>query len=149
MRVETTPLNKYNFNDVVTLISAIMNSNGILYKRAEAIEYLRTHADNTVVLEVNDQTMGMYAYTENANTFILNFFALNPYVRKTKAGYKLFHDIKKRLRGKPVIVPVHTENSDMINIVKKRGIFLGRFMTSNDKTIDYYSINFGDKEWKR
>lgn len=148
MRAKITNLDRYNFNDVVTLISAIMNENGVLYKRASAIDYLKNHADKTAVLEINDSVMGMYAYTESPNSYTLNFFALNPFARKTKAGYILFRDMKDRLKGKPVIAPVHTENSDMVNVVKKRGTFIGRFMTSKDKTIDYYSLNFGDKEWK-
>ena len=148
MRAKITNLDKYNFNDVVTLISAIMNENGVLYKRAEAIHYLQTHAYNTIVLEVNDTTMGMYAYTDNPNSYTLNFFALNPAIRKSRVGYMLYSDMKNRLRGKPVIAPVHTENTDMVNVVKKRGTFIGRFLTSGNKTLDYYSINFGDKEWK-
>ncbi len=149
MRVKTTNLNRYNFNDVVTLICAIMKDNGIPYKRAEAISYLTTHADNTIVLEINDMTMGMYAYSDHPNSYTLNFFALNPYARKTKAGYALYMDMSKRLRGKPLIAPVHTGNSDMVKVVSKRGTFIGRFSTSGNKTIDYYSINFGDKEWKK
>jgi hypothetical protein len=125
-----------------------MHENGILYKRAEAINYLQTHADETIVLEVNDTTFGMYAYTDSPNSYTLNFFALNPAVRKTREGYALYKDMKDRLRGKPVIAPVHSGNKAMLDVVKKRGIYMGRFRTSGDKTIEYYSLDFGDKEWK-
>lgn len=148
MRAEITHLNKTNFNDATTLISAIMKDNGIRYKRAEAVAYLSSHDDKTMILEINDVTMGMYAYSEHPNSYTLNFFALNPYARKSKLGYKMYLDMKGRLKGKPVIVPVHSENKDMINIVKKRGIFIGRFNTVSNKTIDYFSIDFGNKEWK-
>jgi hypothetical protein len=56
--------------------------------------------------------------------------------------------MKTRLRGKPVLAPVYTENDDIVKVTSKRGIFIGRFLSGNGKTIDYYSINFGDKEWK-
>ena len=55
--------------------------------------------------------------------------------------------MKKNLTGKPVIVPIYDDNKNMINIVKKRGTFIGRFKSEGNKVLDYYSINFGDKEW--
>jgi hypothetical protein len=149
MRTEITPLNKFNFNDVVVLIMAIMKDNGVSYSRTDAMTYLSSHADNTMVLEVNDTVMGMYAFSENANSYTLNFFALNPFIREKKEGYRLYLDMKNRLTGKPVIAPVHTENKNMIKVVSKRGTFIGRFSTSGGKTIDYYSINFGDKDWTK
>ncbi len=149
MRTQTIPLNKTNFNEAVTLVSATMNESGTTYKRAEAIEYLVSHSDTTMVLEVNDVAMGVYAFTDSANAYTLNFFALNPFVRKKRAGYGMYLDMADRLKGKPVIVPVFSKNSDMINVVKKRGVFIGRFKAEKDSTIDYYSINFGDKEWNK
>ncbi len=149
MRTQTIPLNKINFNEAVTLVSAIMNESGVTYKRAEAIEYLVSHSDTTMVLEVNDVTMGLYAFTDAANSYTLNFFALNPFVRKSRAGYSLYSDMANRLTGKPVIVPVFSDNIDMLKVVKKRGIFMGRFKVDEKSTIDYYSINFGDKEWNK
>jgi len=148
MRVEILPLNKNNFNDVVTLVMAIMKENGSDYSRSMAVEFISSHADNTYVLEVNDTVFGMYSYTNTPNSYTLNFFALNPFVRQKRYGYMLYKDMSERLKGKPVLVSVHTGNENMIAVVKKRGTFLGRFSIGGGKTMDYYSINFGDKEWK-
>jgi hypothetical protein len=56
--------------------------------------------------------------------------------------------MRNRLKGKPVVAAVHTKNKEMIGVVSKRGTFIGRFVTPSKNTIDYYSINFGNKEWE-
>lgn len=149
MRATVTPLDSQNFNDSATLIAGIMNNTGVPYKRAEAVSFLVSHDTTTFVLEYGGSTMGMYSYSEHPNGYTLNFFALNPFVRGTKNGYTLYKDMKDRLKGKPVTVPVGSENQDMLSVVKKRGTFIGRFTTGNNKVLDYFSINFGDKEWKK
>ncbi len=147
MQSTITPLNKFNFNDAVTLIAGIMNNSGIPYKRAEAVSFLVNTKSETMVLEYGGSVMGMYSYIENPNEYSLNFFALNPFVRGKRSGYALYDSMKKKLKGKPVIVPIASDNADMLSIVKKRGIFIGRFTTDGSKVLDYFSINFGDKEW--
>ncbi len=148
MHATVMPLDKFNFNDTVTLIAGIMNNSGIQYKRAEAVSFLTNRGETTFVLNCSGSTMGMYSYTEYPNGYTLNFFALNPFVRKTRDGYSLFMDMRDRLRGKPVTVPIESNNEDMLAVVKKRGTFIGRFQTESYKVLDYYSINFGDKDWK-
>jgi len=90
----------------------------------------------------------LYGYYENPNTYTLSFFALDKRVRETRDGYSLYADMKNRLKGKPVIVPIYNDNEKMLDVVKKRGTFIGRFKADGDRLLDYYSINFGDKDWK-
>lgn len=149
MNYKTTTLNSFNFHEVVTLVWATVNGDtGAGYKRAEAEQYVKENADKIVVLEINDEVFGMYGYYENPNTYTLSFFALDKRVRRKRVGYSLYGDMKERLTGKPVIVPVYNDNEEMSKIVKKRGVFLGRFKAEGNRMLDYYSINFGDKKWQ-
>lgn len=148
MQVTITTLNSFNFHEVVTLVWETVNTSGNGgYKRAEAEEYVKNNSEKIVVLEVNDAVFGMYGYYDNPNSYTLSFFAIDKRVRQKKSGYKLFMDLKKRLTGKPIIVPVYNDNNQMIDIVKKRGTFIGRFKAEGDRVLDYYSISFGNKEW--
>ncbi len=148
MQPAITTLNTFNFHEVVTLVWKTVNARGgVGYKRAEAEEYIKNNSDRVIVLEIGNEVYGLYSYSENPNSFTLNFFSLDKRVRATRTGYSLFSDMRKRLTGKPVIVPVYNDNLDMIKIVKKRGTFIGRFKAGGKKLLDYYSINFGDKEW--
>ena len=148
MQVTITTLNSFNFHEVVTLVWETVNTSGNGgYKRAEAEEYVKNNSEKIVVLEVDDAVFGMYGYYDNPNSYTLSFFAIDKRVRQKKSGYKLFMDLKKRLTGKPIIVPVYNDNNQMIDIVKKRGTFIGRFKAEGDRVLDYYSIDFGNKEW--
>ena len=139
MQATITTLNRVNFHEVVTLMWRVMNE-GIgegLYKRAQAEEYIKNNNNNIAVLEINDEVMGMYSFSDNPNIYTLNFFALNPIVRSSRSGYKLFLDMKKRLNRKPVIIPLYTHNKIIKDIVSKRGIFIGRFKAEGNKLIFY------------
>jgi len=149
MQATITTLNRFNYNDVVSLVWRVMNE-GVgegNYKRVEAEEYVKKNSDRVRVLEVENEVMGMYAYYDNPNVFTLSFFALHPLVRSKRDGYKLFFDLKEKLSGKPVIIPVYNHNTIMSDIVKKRGVFVGRFKSEGDKLLDYYSASFGGEEW--
>lgn len=149
MHLKITKIDKYSFNDAATLIAASMAETSVQYTRSQAVAFLAEHGDTTIVLTINEATMGVYSYTDDPNIYILNFFALNPLVRRKTSGYSLYKDMAERLKDKPVIAPVHTENSPMINVVKSRGVFLGRFPSVDGLSLDYYSINFQDKkEWE-
>ena len=148
MSLKVTTLNAFNFHEVVTLVWETVNSDGESgYKRAEAEEYVKENAKNIIVLEINDAVFGMYGYYDNPNSYTLSFFAIDKRVRSKKSGYSLFIDMKTRLTGKPVIVPIYSDNSQMVGIVKKRGTFIGRFRAEGDRVLDYFSIDFGNKEW--
>jgi hypothetical protein len=147
MKATITTLNSFNFHEVVTLVWETINAGGgVGYKRAEAENYVKGNADKIVALEIDDSVFGMYGYYENPHTFTLSFFALDKRVRSKKIGYSLYLDMKKRLRGKPIIVPVYNDNSPMISLVKKRGKFIGRYVSIGNKLLDYYAVDFGDKE---
>lgn len=146
MTIKIEPLNRHNYHDVVTLVWRIMNQ-GIgegSYKRAEAEEYVKNNSDKVYVLEVDNNTMGMYSYFDNPNMYNLSFFALDKRVRAKKAGYKLYLDMKSRLSDRPVIIPLYSHNSLIQGLVRKRGTFLGRRKSKNNKTIEYYSVVFGE-----
>ena len=150
MQLNVSKIDKYSFNDAATLLAATMAETSIPYTRSEAVAFLMEHGESTIVLSVGGAVMGVYSYTDNPNVFILNFFALNPHVRRSRPAYALYKDMAERLSGKPVIAPVETWNAPMISVVERRGTFLGRFPAVNGQTIDYYSIDFRDeKGWKK
>lgn len=149
MAIEIVPLSSFNYHDVVTLVWETVNRKGDTgYKRAEAESYVQRNSEKIRVLEIDGSVYGMYGYYENPNSYTLSFFALDKRVRAKKAGYSLYNDMKMLLRGKPVIVPIYNDNDKMLRVVKKRGTFIGRFKAGGDKLLDYYSISFGDKDWK-
>jgi len=149
MSVEITSLSTFNYHDVVTLVWKTVNTEDRTgYKRAEAETYVQRNSEKIRVLEIDGGVYGMYGYYENPNTYTLSFFALDKRVRGTRAGYLLYSDMKSRLVGKPVIVPIYNDNDKMLSVVRKRGTFIGRFKSYGDRLLDYYSINFGDKDWK-
>lgn len=143
MQLEITKVTKASFNDVVTLVHRTLGySSKGLYTRAKATAFTADNSDNMYVLLINDIVMGAYSYSELPNVYSLNFFALDERVRKTKSGYKLFLDMKKRLVGRPVNVVVYNSNDDMISVVKKRGTFIGRSLRGVGDPMDFYSIMF-------
>ncbi len=147
MKATITTLTSFNFHEVVTLVWETINAGGgVGYKRAEAEEYVKNNAEKIVVLEIDDAVFGMYGYYENPHSYTLSFFALDKRIRKKKVGYTLYKDMTKRLRGKPIIIPVYNDNDQIVPLVKKRGKFIGRFKSLGDKLLDYYAVDFGDKE---
>lgn len=143
MNLEIVKVNKSSFNDVVTLVHKTLGySSKGLYTRARATEFVVEKADNMHVLLLNDIVMGAYSYSELPNVYSLNFFALDERVRKKKSGYKLFLDMKRRLIGRPVNVVVYNSNDDMLDVVKKRGTFVGRSLKGVGDPMDFYSIMF-------
>ena len=150
MQATITTLSAHNFHEVVTLVWTVVNGDGgVGYKRAEAETYVKNNSENIIVLEIADEVFGMYSFYDNPNVYTLSFFALDKRVRRKKIGYSLFLDMKNRLVGKPVIVPIYSDNDLMVKVVKKRGQFMGSFRAAGDKILDYYTISFGDKEWEK
>lgn len=149
MRLEVKPLNKDNFNDAVGLILEIMRGDKIPYKREEAVFFLQNHASTTFVLESDDMPIGLYSYTSNPNVYILNFLILSKIARKNRRGYALYKDFSKRLKDKPVIVIISSRNSNMLELVEKRGQFMGRYPDGAESTLEYYSLNFNNTGWKK
>jgi len=147
MQATITTLSSFNFHEVVTLVWETINAGGgVGYKRAEAEKYVKDNSEKIIVLEIDSAVFGMYGYYENPHTFTLSFFALDKRVRNKKIGYSLYLDMKKRLKGKPIIVPVYNDNNLMISLVRKRGKFIGRYLSIGNKLLDYYAVDFGDKE---
>ena len=141
--IEIVGLNKQNFHEVVTFAQRILSHPfGGRYKRVEAQQFIIENQDNTFVLEVNGVVAGAYAYNDNPNSYGLSFFALGVDYRRRKSGYRLYQDMKTRLINKPVNVVIYDDNDAMMDIVKKRGIFLGRVPSTGGTTISFYSIMF-------
>ncbi|MDF1879693.1 hypothetical protein JHD46_08590 [Sulfurimonas sp. SAG-AH-194-C20] len=120
------------------------------YKRQDAVDFLIKDKENKIrVITYNGSVVGMYLYKENANNFSLGLFALSPSVRKSRAGYKLYLDMKDTLIGKPVLFATYGDNSSMKTLARKRSMFLGASPSAGGKSIEYYSLFFGDKKiWK-
>lgn len=124
------------------------NKDEIDYPYPKARDFLRDNFENTIVIRVNGNPLGAYTYKEGPNAWSLMFFSLDEKIRKTKSGYRLYLDLKKRLIGKPVSVSVYDDNQDMLLVVKKRGVFVGRVMTSYGQKLSFYSVMFEDFEKK-
>lgn len=149
MSIEITGLTKNNFQDVVTLAhQTLSGAHDGDFKRAAAQQFIIGNQDGTNVLVVDGIVAGAYAFRELPNVYSLSFFALREDFRKTKAGYKLYLHMKNRLRGRPVNVVIYDDNDPMINVVKSRGVFVGRTPSVNDKTLSFYSILFDDFDKK-
>lgn len=136
---------KHTFHYVSTMIWETMGrADQSSYSRAEAQELLVELYATTRVLVVKGEVVGTYGYYDSPNTYDLAFFVLSPKVRATRNGYRLYQDMKSKLSGKPVMVKVYSDNIDMVNVVKRRGVFIGRTPSRNRTQLDYYSIMFND-----
>jgi len=138
-------ITKQSFNDVVTMVhETIGAANPLGFTRAAAQQFVVEAYDSTFVLYRNGMVFGAYAYHSLPNVYSLNFFSLNKHAQKTKCGYKLYLDMKKRLSGRPVNVTIYNNNDAMIDVVKKRGVFVGRTPSVGGTSLDFYSIMFDD-----
>lgn len=152
MHCEVRGITKQSFHDVVTMVHATVGSaNPLGYTRAAAEQFVVDAYHETFVLYRGNTVVGAYAFKELPNVFSLNFFALSESVRKKRCGYKLYQDMKARLSGRPVNVTIYDDNDDMVSVVKRRGVFIGRTPSVGGTTLGFYSImfeNFTRKEKK-
>jgi len=138
-------LTKTNFHDVVSLVKeTIGRADPMAYSRMEAENFVKEYQETTRVLEVNGQVMGAYSYSESPNSYGLNFFALTKLARKTKPAFKLYLDMKNRLVDRPVMATVYADNKDMVDVVARRGTYIGSSPSKNGTVVSYYSFMFTD-----
>jgi hypothetical protein len=145
MKCEVSGITRQSFHDVVSMVHKTLGAaNPLGYTRAAAERFVVDTYDSTFVLYRGDMVLGAYAFLELPNVYSLNFFALHENVRKSKCGYLLYKDMKQRLSGRPVNVTIYGNNDSMINVVKKRGVFVGRVPSVGNTTLTFYSIMFDD-----
>jgi hypothetical protein len=145
MTCEVKGIAKHAFHDIVTMVHRTLGAaNPLGYTRAAAERFVVETYDSTFVLYRGNLVLGAYAFRELPNVYSLNFFALHENVRKSKCGYMLFKDMKHRLAGRPVNVTIYGNNDNMLNVVKKRGHFVGRTPSVGGTTLSFYSIMFND-----
>ena len=150
MKCEVGGITKQSFHDVVSLVHKTLGAaNPLGYTRASAERFVIDAYDTTFVLYRGDIVVGAYAFLELPNVYSLNFFALHENARKSKCGYLLYKDMKRRLSGRPVNVVIYGNNDGMLDVVQRRGVYVGRTPSVGNTNLSFYSILFDDFKKKK
>lgn len=144
-------MSRATFHEACTIAFGILRIDSpVSYNRRDAEQVIIGDKDTvTRVLEANNMVVGIYTYKESPNGYSLVLFGLNDTIKKTRTAYHLYKDMKSRLSDKPVLFAVYKGNQSMDILIKNRAVKIGASPSRGGKTIDYYSLFFGDKKvWK-
>lgn len=149
--IKISNVSRSTFHEACTIAFNILRVDSPdTYSRRDAEQVIIGDKDTvTRVLEADSMVMGIYTYKESPNGYSLVLFGLNDTIKKTRTAYQLYKDMKSRLSDKPVLFSVYKGNRSMDMLIKNRAVKLGASPSRGGKTIDYYSLFFGDKKvWK-
>jgi len=142
--VNIFPLNKDVYRETAQMIVRYYKEYKNEITHVIEAEKILKDTNNTTIVAVNNvnKLIGIYSYHENKNNYFVHLFILDPCVRGTKTGYKIWKDMVNRLSSKPALISVIKNNNNIRKLISKRGKYIGSYLSKENEEIEYYNLSF-------